>query len=85
MAEENEIMETDGIALDDVKEETSTEDVDVGNIVGYVMGRFKKSEDHLYDALRYGIMSRPRFSIFDYDPTMSKGNNMPIADSTFGY
>ena len=27
-----------------------------------------KSEDHLYDALRYGIMSRPRFSIFDYDP-----------------
>ena len=44
-----------------------------------------KSEDHLYDALRYGIMSRPRFSIFDYDPTMSKGNNMPIADSTFGY
>ena len=24
-----------------------------------------KSEDHLYDALRYGIMSRPRFSIFD--------------------
>ena len=44
-----------------------------------------KAEDHLYDALRYGIMSRPRFSIFDYDPTMSKGNNMPIADSTFGY
>ncbi|BCV04026.1 MAG: hypothetical protein CM15mV78_110 [uncultured marine virus] len=27
-----------------------------------------KAEDHLYDALRYGIMSRPRFSIFDYDP-----------------
>ena len=24
-----------------------------------------KSEDHLYDALRYGIMTRPRFSIFD--------------------
>jgi len=44
-----------------------------------------KAEDHLYDALRYGIMSRPRFSIFDYDPTMNKGNNMPIADSTFGY
>ena len=27
-----------------------------------------RAEDHLYDALRYGIMSRPRFSIFDYDP-----------------
>ena len=54
MAEENEIMETDGIALDDVKEETSTEDVDVGNIVGYVMGRFKKSEDYRYeDELRW--------------------------------
>ena len=26
------------------------------------------AEDHLYDALRYGIMSRPRFSMFDYDP-----------------
>ena len=24
-----------------------------------------QSEDHLYDALRYGIMSRPRFSVFD--------------------
>ena len=24
------------------------------------------SEDHLYDALRYGIMSRPRFSVFDF-------------------
>ena len=28
------------------------------------------AEDHLYDALRYGIMSRPRFSIFDYDPNV---------------
>tara|TARA_R100001443_G_scaffold29636_1_gene42871 strand:+ start:1590 stop:3065 length:1476 start_codon:yes stop_codon:yes gene_type:complete len=44
-----------------------------------------KAEDHLYDALRYGIMSRPRFSIFDYDPSMTRGNSMPIADSTFGY
>ena len=25
------------------------------------------AEDHLYDALRYGIMSRPRFNIFDFD------------------
>jgi len=43
------------------------------------------SEDHLYDALRYGIMSRPRFSIFDYDPNMKAQNSMPVADATFGY
>ena len=24
-----------------------------------------RAEDHIYDALRYGIMSRPRFSVFD--------------------
>jgi hypothetical protein len=44
-----------------------------------------KSEDHLYDALRYGIMSRPRFSIFDYDPTGRPSTGMRVADSTFGY
>ena len=43
------------------------------------------SEDHLYDALRYGIMSRPRFSIFDYDPNTARTNRMAIADTTFGY
>ena len=43
------------------------------------------SEDHLYDALRYGIMSRPRFSIFDYDPHATRPNGMPVADATFGY
>ena len=43
------------------------------------------SEDHLYDALRYGIMSRPRFSIFDYDPMGRPGGGMQVADSTFGY
>lgn len=42
-----------------------------------------KSEDHLYDALRYGVMSRPRSGVFDYDPTRSRG--MVIADSKFGY
>lgn len=41
------------------------------------------SEDHLYDALRYGVMSRPRSGVFDYDPTRSRG--MVIADTTFGY
>ena len=43
------------------------------------------SEDHLYDALRYGIMSRPRFSIFDYDPMGRPSTGMRVADSTFGY
>ena len=41
-----------------------------------------KAEDHLYDALRYGIMTRPRFSVF--------GDNLPTpsyqpVDRVFGY
>ena len=43
------------------------------------------SEDHLYDALRYGIMSRPRFSVFDYDPRGVPSGGMKMADSVFGY
>ena len=43
-----------------------------------------KSEDHLYDALRYGLMSRPKSNLFDYDPTMGLNKYNP-ADSTFGY
>ncbi len=43
------------------------------------------AEDHLYDALRYGIMSRPRFSIFDYDPNGRPSGGMRMADATFGY
>lgn len=43
-----------------------------------------KSEDHLYDALRYGLMSRPKSSLFDYDPTMGTRGYSP-ADSQFGY
>ena len=39
-----------------------------------------RAEDHLYDALRYGIMSRPRFSIFDYDPMGRPSSSMPMAD-----
>ena len=42
------------------------------------------AEDHLYDALRYGIMSRPRFSIFDYDPNTPRNSHRP-ADAVFGY
>ena len=44
-----------------------------------------KSEDHLYDALRYGIMSRPRFSVFDYDPVGRPRIGMRVADSVFRY
>ena len=44
-----------------------------------------RAEDHIYDALRYGIMSRPRFSIFDYDPVGRPTSSMPVADATFGY
>jgi hypothetical protein len=43
-----------------------------------------KSEDHLYDALRYGVMSRPRSSLFDYNP-MSQRSGPAIADNVFGY
>lgn len=43
------------------------------------------AEDHLYDALRYGIMSRPRSSLWDYDPLASRDSGMQIADATFGY
>jgi hypothetical protein len=30
-------------------------------------------------------MSRPRFSIWDYDPAGNQGGGMRVADSTFGY
>lgn len=42
-----------------------------------------KSEDHIYDALRYGVSSRPVSSIFDYNPDHHRGFTM--ADSVFGY
>jgi len=41
------------------------------------------AEDHLYDALRYGVMTRPRSSLFDYDVTRSSG--FQVSDPTFGY
>jgi len=45
----------------------------------------KVNFDHLYDALRYGIMSRPRFSVFDYDPANARPNRFVPADPTMGY
>ena len=45
----------------------------------------KVKNDHSYDALRYGVMSRPRSkSIFDFDNDRSKHAITP-ADSVFGY
>jgi hypothetical protein len=41
-----------------------------------------KAEDHIYDALRYGIMSRPRFGVFDFNTTSQ--TYAPI-DRVFGY
>jgi hypothetical protein len=45
----------------------------------------KVKNDHTYDALRYGVMSRPRSaSIFDFDPNkQSRGNE--VACKVFGY
>ena len=43
-----------------------------------------KSEDHLYDALRYGVMTRPRSSLFDYNPDTQR-TGFQAADATFGY
>ena len=42
------------------------------------------SEDHLYDALRYGVMTRPRSSLFDYNPETQR-TGFQAADATFGY
>jgi hypothetical protein len=41
------------------------------------------AEDHLYDALRYGIMTRPRVSLFDYN--MPTSNGFQASDPVFGY
>ena len=42
------------------------------------------SEDHLYDALRYGVMTRPRSSLFDFDPA-TQNSGFQASDPTFGY
>ena len=42
------------------------------------------SEDHLYDAIRYGVMTRPRSSLFDFDPATQR-SGFQASDPTFGY
>lgn len=41
------------------------------------------SEDHAYDALRYGIMTRPRSSVWDIPPSNNTG--FAAFDDKFGY
>lgn len=43
-----------------------------------------KSEDHLYDALRYAVMSRPRSNVWDFSGPSTQLTYRP-ADNTFGY
>jgi len=64
----NTIAQLPGIPLD----KKNPEDVDT------------KAEDHLYDALRYGIMTRPRSNIWDYNPAKQR-TGFQASDSTFGY
>ena len=40
--------------------------------------------DHIYDALRYGLQSRPRSSLFDFDEEFSRAEYVP-SDPTMGY
>ena len=42
------------------------------------------AEDHLYDALRYGIMTRPRSSIWDFNPEKQR-SGFQASDPSFGY
>lgn len=43
-----------------------------------------KAEDHLYDALRYGVMSRPKSSVWDFSGPSTHGSYQ-VADTKFGY
>jgi hypothetical protein len=65
----NIITELPSLPLD----KTNPEDVDT-----------KSPIDHGYDALRYGLMTRPRSSLFDYDPN-SQRSGFQASDPTFGY
>jgi len=38
----------------------------------------------LYDAIRYGIMTRPRSSLWDFNPATQK-SGFQAADAKFGY
>ena len=40
--------------------------------------------DHMYDALRYGVMTRPRSSLWDFNPATQK-SGFQVSDPKFGY
>ena len=42
------------------------------------------AHDHIYDALRYGIMSRPRSHVWDFDE-YSHQEGLNVSDEVFGY
>ena len=42
------------------------------------------AEDHLYDALRYGVQTRPRSSIWDFNPAKQNAG-FQASDPTMGY
>jgi hypothetical protein len=42
------------------------------------------AHDHIYDALRYGLMSRPRSNVWDFDGFESQ-EGMSVSDEVFGY
>jgi hypothetical protein len=44
----------------------------------------KSPIDHGYDALRYGLMTRPRSSLWDYDPN-NQQSGFQASDKVFGY
>lgn len=44
----------------------------------------KSPIDHGYDALRYGLMTRPRSSLWDYDPNNHR-SGFQASDKVFGY
>ena len=44
----------------------------------------KSAIDHGYDALRYGLMTRPRSSLWDFDPNAQR-SGFQASDKTFGY
>jgi hypothetical protein len=43
------------------------------------------AHDHIYDALRYGIMSRPRSDLHYLDEFSSQNSDYNVSDPVFGY
>ena len=48
MAEEDIMIEDEAIALDDTNE-PDVDDINVSDLAGYVMGKYKKAEDYRYE------------------------------------